>query len=101
MALESDELLTTRADVTKSALAATIAARDANIAREILQRALADLSVLTDTVEILNRGLAGLSQKLAGFQIDEQGNLGAEIADLTTRMDSLEKAVKRAKKKKQ
>ena len=99
MAWELEELLTTRADVTKSALAATIAARDANIAREILQRALADLSVLTDTVEILNRGLAGLSQKLAGFQIDEQGNLAAEIGDLNTRMDALEKAVKRAKKK--
>jgi hypothetical protein len=99
MAWESEELLTTRADVTRSALAATMAARDANIAREILQRALVDLSVLTDTVEILNRGLAGLSQKLAGFHMDEEGNLTAEIANLSTRVEALEKAVKRAKKK--
>jgi hypothetical protein len=40
-------LLTTRADAAKAALAATVAARDANLAREILERALCDLPVLT------------------------------------------------------
>lgn len=50
-------LLTTRADAAKAALAATVAARDANLAREILERALCDLPVLTGAVEMLNDGL--------------------------------------------
>jgi hypothetical protein len=99
MAEESERLLMTRADVTKAALAATLAARDANTAREILQRALADLSVLTDAVEILNHGLAALSRKLDGFHLDEEGKLAGEIADLTKRVEALEKAVKRSKKR--
>jgi hypothetical protein len=100
MAWEPEKLLTTRADVTKAALAATVAARDANLALEILKRSLADLSVLTDAVEILNHGLAALSLKLAGLQMDQEGNLAGEVADLKKQVDALKKAVKRLKKKK-
>jgi hypothetical protein len=99
MTWESEEFLTTRADVTKSALAASMAARDANLARGILERSLTDLSVLTDAVEILNHGLAALSQKLAGFQMNVEGNFAGEVGDLKKRVDALEKAVKRSKKR--
>jgi hypothetical protein len=99
MSRETEEFVTTRADVTKAALAASMAARDANLARGILERSLTDLSVLTDAVEILNHGLAALSQKLAALHMDEGGNLAGEVADLTKRVNTLEKAVKRSKKR--
>ena len=99
MAWEPENLYATRADVTKAALAASVAARDAHLAREILERALADLSVLTDAVEILNHGLTGLSQKLGGVQGDGDGQLAGEVAHLTQRVNALEKAVKRSKKR--
>jgi hypothetical protein len=87
MAWEPEKLLTTRADVTKAALAATVAARDANIAREILERSLADLAV-----EILNHGLAALNLKLAELQMDQEGNRAGEVADLKKQIDALKKA---------
>ena len=99
MARESKKLSAARADVTTATLAATLAAGDANTAREILQRALADLSVLTDAVEILNQALAALSQNLAALQVDGKGNLAGQVADLNKRVDILEKALKRSKKK--
>jgi hypothetical protein len=99
MAWEPETLFATRADVTKAALAATMAARDANLAREVLERALADLPVLTDAVEILSHGLAALNQRPSGLQADEGGNLAKEVADLKKRVDALEKAVKRSKKR--
>lgn len=76
-----------RTDASRAALAAIVAARDANIAREILERALSDLTVLTDGVETLNRAFAA------------QGDLAGEVAELKRRVTALEKAGKSSKKK--
>jgi hypothetical protein len=99
MAKETEKLLTTRADAAKAALAATVAARDAHIAREIVERALCDLPVLTGAVEMLNSGLAALSERLTELPEDDRGDMAREIADLTRRVVELEKAVKTSKKK--
>jgi hypothetical protein len=101
MAKETEKLLTTRADAAKAALAATIAARDANLAREILERALCDLPVLTGAVEMLNSGLAALSERLTELREDDRGgDLAREVADLRTRVVELEKSVTASKEKK-
>jgi chromosome segregation ATPase len=99
MARASKELLTTRVDVVKAALAATVAARDANVAREILERSQEDLSVLTDAVETLNHELAALSKKLAWVEMDGKANFAEQFKDLKKRMVVLEKAAKRSKKR--
>jgi hypothetical protein len=100
MAKETEKLLTTRADAAKAALAATMAARDANLAREILERALCDLPVLTGAVEMLNYGLAALSDRLTELREDDRGDLAREVADLRTRVVELEKSVAASKEKK-
>jgi hypothetical protein len=101
MAKETEKLLTTRADAAKAALAATIAARDANLAREILERALCDLPVLTGAVEMLNSGLAALSERLTELREDDRGgDLAREVSDLRTRVVELEKSVTASKEKK-
>jgi hypothetical protein len=87
MARETEKLLMARADAAKAAFAAIVAARDANIAREILERALSDLTVLTEGVETLNCALAA------------QGDLAGEVAELKRRVTALEKPVKSSKKK--
>ena len=65
----------------------------------ILERALSDLPVLTGAVEMLNDGLAALSERLAELQKDDRGDIAREVADLTRRVGALEKAVKTSKKK--
>jgi hypothetical protein len=101
MARETEKLLTTRADAAKAALAATVAARDANIAREILERGLADLTVLTDAVETVNHGLAALSQRLADRPMDEGRAVSRKKlwSSRSPRVDALEKAAVKSSKK--
>jgi hypothetical protein len=100
MARESEKLLMTRADAAKAALAATMAARDANAAREILERSLSELKILTDTVETLNYGLAVLSQRPAEQNSAAGADAARDIADLKVRVAELSKANSAAKKKK-
>ena len=95
MPRESLKLATTRADAAKAALAASLAARDANAAREIMERSLEDLHTLANAVEALNQGLAMLGERLAELQ---KSDVSAELAALTSRVDDLAKGAKKAQK---
>jgi hypothetical protein len=87
---ESAKLLTTRADAAKAALSAAMSARDANIAREILERSLYDLGFLTDAVEAVNQRLAAQSA--------ERAALTAHLTGLQGQVEELMKIVKKIAK---
>ena len=93
VARQTEKLLTTRADAAKAALAASVAARDANAAREIMGRSFADLHLLADAVELLNERLGGLSDQRKLIS-----EMRERIAALEIRVEELEESTKRKKK---
>jgi uncharacterized protein YoxC len=93
MARESEKLLTTRADAAKAALSAAMSARDAQIAREIVQTTVQEIHDLSTAVETLNGGLASLSEKLAETQL-------VDLTDMTTQLEALRDEVERLKSSK-
>ena len=88
-----------RADAAKAALAASVAARDANGAREILERALSELPLLAGAVEALNEGLAAINERLSDMQ-SSKAEVTAQVADLKSQVDALARIVKKDGKKK-
>ena len=98
MVRESEKLLLSRADAAKAALAASMAARDANGAREILERALSELPLLVGAVEALNEGLAAINERLSNMQ-SSKAEVTAQVADLKSQVDDLARIVKKDGKK--
>jgi chromosome segregation ATPase len=86
MARETEKLLTTRADAAQAAMAATMAARDANGARQVLERALADLLTTKE-----DAAQAAMAATLAAQDAsDARQVLERALADLPLLADAVE-----------
>jgi hypothetical protein len=85
----------TRADAAKAALAASLAARDASAERDIMERSLQELHVLSDAVAVLNQGLSVLSERITELQ---KNDVTAEMAALSKQVGDLAKGAKKSQK---
>jgi hypothetical protein len=89
--------LATRIDAAKAAVAATLAAREANAAREIMKRSLEEIHSLTVAVEALNQRFFVLSERI----MELQGNdTRADLAALTRQVEDFAKGAKKSPKRK-
>jgi hypothetical protein len=89
--------LATRADAAKAALAASLAARDAGAAREVSERSLEEIHVLTVAVEALNEGLSMLGERITKLQSND---ITADLAALTKQVEDLARGAKKSAKRK-
>jgi chromosome segregation ATPase len=99
MARETQKLLKTRADAANAAVSAAMSARDAQIAREIVQQAIQEIQELSTAVEMLNGGLASLSESLAETKLVDLTDVNAQLAALKEEVERLKSAKKNGRHK--